>query len=127
MSSSAVKSVRAFLPARDFAVSRQFYIDLGFQTVWDSGDSCELEIQGHGFILTSVYLKDHAENTMMSLMVEDADVWWQHITAQGLQEKYGLGMLRPPAVQPWGLRVLYLSDPSGVLWHIADRQVPQVG
>jgi len=23
-------------------------------------------------------------------------------------------------LQPWGLRVLCLSDPSGVLWHIAD-------
>jgi len=25
-------------------------------------------------------------------------------------------------VQPWGLRVLYLTDPTGVLWHIADRR-----
>jgi len=26
------------------------------------------------------------------------------------------------AMQPWGIRVLYLSDPSGVLWHIADNK-----
>ena len=103
--------------------SKQFYLDLGFNTVWDSGDSCELEIEGHGFILTSVYVKEYAANSMMSLMVEDADVWWQHITELGLQEKYALAMLRSPAMQPWGLRVLYISDPSGVLWHIADRRV----
>jgi len=24
-------------------------------------------------------------------------------------------------MQPWGMRVLYLSDPTGVLWHIAER------
>jgi|HubBroStandDraft_6_1064221.scaffolds.fasta_scaffold3410890_1 uncharacterized glyoxalase superfamily protein PhnB len=28
----------------------------------------------------------------------------------------------PPALQQWGLRVLYLTDPTGVLWHIADRR-----
>jgi uncharacterized glyoxalase superfamily protein PhnB len=30
-------------------------------------------------------------------------------------------MAKAPKLQPWGLRVLYLSDPTGVLWHIADR------
>lgn len=28
----------------------------------------------------------------------------------------------PPAVQPWGLRITYLVDPSGVLWHVAQRR-----
>ena len=25
-------------------------------------------------------------------------------------------------MQPWGLRVAYLFDPAGVLWHIAERR-----
>jgi uncharacterized glyoxalase superfamily protein PhnB len=25
-------------------------------------------------------------------------------------------------MQPWGLRVAYIVDPSGVLWHIAQRR-----
>jgi uncharacterized glyoxalase superfamily protein PhnB len=25
-------------------------------------------------------------------------------------------------MQPWGLRVVYLFDPTGVLWHIAERR-----
>ena len=58
---------------------------------------------------------------MMHLMVEDADKWWEHIQNIRLQERYDLPMVKPPELQPWGLRVLYLSDPSGVLWHIADR------
>ena len=102
-------------------MSRQFYLELGFRKVWDSGDACELEIENHRFILTGVYVKEYAENCMMSLNVEDADSWWEHITGLGLQAKYKLVVARPPALQPWGLRVLYLSDPSGVLWHIADR------
>ena len=124
MNPSKVVDLKAFLPAKDFAASKQFYLDLGFSPVWDSGDACELEIGNYRFILTSVYVKEYAENCMMSLNVEDADAWWSHIQSIGLQAKYKLGMARPPALQPWGLRVLYLSDPSGVLWHIADRRTP---
>jgi uncharacterized glyoxalase superfamily protein PhnB len=25
-------------------------------------------------------------------------------------------------MQPWGLRVAYVIDPAGVLWHIAQRR-----
>jgi uncharacterized glyoxalase superfamily protein PhnB len=59
---------------------------------------------------------------MMGLMVEDADAWWEHIQRIGLREKYPHIMLKPPTMQPWGIRVLYLSDPAGVLWHIQDRK-----
>lgn len=57
---------------------------------------------------------------MMQLHVEAADRWWKRISSLGLKQKYQLHMAKPPTLQPWGLRVLYLSDPSGVLWHIAD-------
>jgi uncharacterized glyoxalase superfamily protein PhnB len=122
VSPSKVANIKAFLPAKDFARSKQFYLDLGFREVWDSSDSCELEIEGHSFILTSGYIPQHAENCMMSLNVEDADPWWTHIEDVGLVKKYDIGMARPPELQPWGVRVLYLSDPSGVLWHIAERR-----
>jgi uncharacterized glyoxalase superfamily protein PhnB len=58
---------------------------------------------------------------MMRLMVEDADLWWEDFERTGLREKYPHIMLKPPTMQPWGVRVLYVSDPSGVLWHITDR------
>jgi hypothetical protein len=25
-------------------------------------------------------------------------------------------------MQPWGLKIVYLVDPSGILWHIAQRR-----
>jgi uncharacterized glyoxalase superfamily protein PhnB len=25
-------------------------------------------------------------------------------------------------MQPWGLRVAYLFDPAGLLWHVAQRR-----
>jgi uncharacterized glyoxalase superfamily protein PhnB len=55
-------------------------------------------------------------------MVEEADRWWDHFPQIGLAEKYPHIMLKPPQLQPWGLRILYLSDLTGVLWYIADRK-----
>jgi uncharacterized glyoxalase superfamily protein PhnB len=57
---------------------------------------------------------------MMHLMVKDADIWWKHIQDTKIPENTPGITAKPPALQPWGLRVLYLSDPSSVLWHIAD-------
>ena len=59
---------------------------------------------------------------MMSLAVEDADLWWEYIQRKGFAQKYPDIMCRAPELQPWGIRVLYLSDPSGVLWHITDMR-----
>lgn len=121
MTRSKVLDLKAFVPARDFELSRQFYRDLGFSEKWSNGQAAELELGGFRFLLQNFYVKEHAANFMMQLMVEDADTWWEHISSSGLAEKYQLYMAKPPALQPWGLRVLYLTDPTGVLWHIADR------
>jgi uncharacterized glyoxalase superfamily protein PhnB len=118
---SKLKAIKAFVPAQDFELSRRFYLDLGFRQLWGENNACELELDGHSFILQQFYVKDHAGNFMMHMLVENADDWWQHVQELGLKEKYDLCMARPPEMQPWGLRVLYLADPTGVLWHIADK------
>ena len=118
---SKILDLKAFVPARDFELSRRFYHDLGFHENWGDDQACEFELEGYRFILQNFYVKEHASNFMMSLMVEDADKWWESIESAGLARKYSLSLAKPPALQPWGLRVLYLSDPTGVLWHIADR------
>jgi catechol 2,3-dioxygenase-like lactoylglutathione lyase family enzyme len=117
-----VIDLKAFVPAKDFALSQQFYADLGFHTKWADANSAELRLGSFGFILQNFYVEQYAGNFMMHLMVENGDVWWQHIQTMGFREKYPSIMIKPPTLQPWGLRVLYLSDPSGVLWHIADRR-----
>jgi hypothetical protein len=111
-----------FVPAEDFALSQRFYADLGFLTRWANEQTAELRIGSFGFLLQNFYVQQHAGNFMMSLMVENGDAWWQHIETVGFRDKYPGIMMRPPTLQPWGLRVLYLSDPSGVLWHITDRR-----
>jgi uncharacterized glyoxalase superfamily protein PhnB len=124
MAASKVLDLKAFVPARDYDLSKRFYLDLGFRENWGDDQACELEIDGYRFLLQNFYVKEQAENYMMSLMVENADAWWDHIKSIGLLDKYKLYMAKPPELQPWGLRVLYLTDPTGVLWHIADRHKP---
>jgi uncharacterized glyoxalase superfamily protein PhnB len=74
------------------------------------------------FILQTYYNEGWAENCMMQLLVDDLDAWWQHILALDLPSNYGVHMHKAPALQPCGLRVAYISDPAGVLWHIAQRR-----
>ena len=58
----------------------------------------------------------------MQLMVDDLDAWWAHIEALDLPGRFGVRPPTAPAMQPWGLRVAYVFDPAGVLWHIAQRR-----
>ncbi len=122
MDTKTIVELNAFVPAKDFDLSKRFYTDLGFTLLWGNDDVAQFKIGPFTFLLQKFYVKEHAENFMMALRVEDADVWWQHIKRIGLIEKYPGLMLKPPAMQPWGLRVLYLSDPTGVLWHIQDNK-----
>ena len=120
MEPSPIVQLNAFVPAKDLDVSKQFYSELGFTLVWSNDDIAQFQIGSYTFLLRKFYVPEHANNFMMALRVEDADPWWQHIEALGLKEKYKLHMVKPPAIQPWGIRVLYISDPTGILWHIQD-------
>jgi catechol 2,3-dioxygenase-like lactoylglutathione lyase family enzyme len=113
---------RPFLPAKDFALSKRFYEALGFKKLLDSDVAIFETGPGSNFILTNFYQKDHAGNFMMQLMVDDLDAWWAHISALDLPARFEVDPPKPPAVQPWGLKVAYVVDPAGVLWHVAERR-----
>jgi len=119
---ASVNDLKAFVPARDIELSKQFYVDMGFTVNWSNPDIAELQIGAFRFLLQKFYVAEHAGNFMMSLSVDDADKWWEYIQQRGITQKYPGIMCRPPTMQPWGIRVLYLSDPSGVLWHITDAR-----
>ncbi|MBL8781982.1 MAG: glyoxalase [Alphaproteobacteria bacterium] len=112
---------RPFLPAKDFDLSKRFYEALGFEILLDA----EVAIFGVGassFILQRYYQKEWAENFMMQLMVDNLDDWWTHIQTLDLPTKFNVPSPKPPKTQPWGLRIAYVVDPSGVLWHVAERR-----
>jgi hypothetical protein len=113
--------VRPFIPAKEFDLSKRFYEALGFEKVLD-GDVAIFNAGSGGFILQNYYQKEWAENFMMQLMVDDLDAWWEHITALDLSGRFGVQPPKAPAMQPWGLRIAFIADPSGVLWHVAERR-----
>ena len=119
---SGRESARPFLPARDFEVSRAFYESLGFNKLLD-GDAALFEVGSTSLILQRRFENAWTENCMMQLMVDDLDAWWKHIESLDLAVNFGVPSPKPLAMQPSGLRVGYLVDPSGVLWHIAQQRV----
>ena len=118
---TGTEMVRPFLPTKDFDVSKRFYEALGFSKVLD-GDVAIYNSGSGGFILQRYYQKEWAENFMVQLMVDDLDAWWEHITALDLPGRFGVPQPKAPAIQPWGLRIAYVIDPSGVLWHVSQRR-----
>jgi len=119
---SPVTDMKAFVPAKDLALSKAFYTDLGFTINFSNDEIAELQIGSFRFLMQEFYVAEHAGNFMMSLSVDDADAWWEYIQKKEFSKKYPGIMCKAPAMQPWGLRVLYLSDPTGVLWHIAENR-----
>ena len=115
------EEMRPFVPAKDFDKSRAFYRALGFAEDHDK-DVAIFKAGKSTFILQRFYQKDWAENFMMHMMVDDLDAWWRHVTSLDLPGKFGVDPPKAPAMQSWGLRVAYVYDPSGVLWHIAQRR-----
>lgn len=113
--------IRPFIPAQDFELSKRFYEALGFEKVLD-GEVAIFNAGSGGFILQRFFQEDWANNFMMQLMVDDLDAWWAHIESLDLANNFGVAAPKPPALQPWGLRVSFVVDPSGVLWHIAQRR-----
>jgi catechol 2,3-dioxygenase-like lactoylglutathione lyase family enzyme len=118
---SGTETARPFLPTKDFELSKRFYEVLGFEKVLD-GDVAIFRMGASSFILQKHFQKEWAENFMMQLMVDDLDAWWGHVVSLDLPPRFGVPPPKPPAMQPWGLRVAYVVDPSGVLWHVAQRR-----
>lgn len=112
--------IKAFVPARDFELSKRFYTDLGFEIPWGTGDMAYLCVGRCSFLLQRFYVKEHAENFMMHLLVPDVEAWWQRVVDQKIAERYGVRAL-PPEDRPWGIRDFTLDDPTSVLWRIGQE------
>ncbi|MBV9066643.1 MAG: VOC family protein [Methylobacteriaceae bacterium] len=112
--------IKAFVPARDFELSKQFYRDMGFDLAWSSGDLAYLRHGNSSFLLQNFYNREHADNFMMHLLVKNADAWWEHVQSQDLVRKYGVKS-EPPSDKWWGMRDFVIVDPTGVLWRIGQN------
>jgi hypothetical protein len=116
-----VIALRPFVPAEDFETSLRFFADLGFRAYRLGDLLASMHIGPFAFPLQGRPNDDErfAANFMMHMLVEDIDAWWSRIADLDLSKRYGVKAPSAPALQPWGLVVAYVWDPSGVLWHVA--------
>ena len=112
--------IKTFVPAKDFALSQQFYLDIGFEKKSEGGGVAYFCYQHCAFLLQDYYVQTYAENFMMHLLVADVDAWHLHITDAGIVDKYG-SKLSEVVVQPWRMRDFTFDDPAGVLWRIGQN------
>lgn len=112
--------IKAFVPAKDFVLSKRFYQDIGFVLASEGGGVAYLHHQKLSFLLQDFYVKEFAENLMMHLLVEDVDAWWSKIKSADIASKYGVNVSSIEQ-QPWKMRDFVLADPSGVLWRIGQN------
>jgi catechol 2,3-dioxygenase-like lactoylglutathione lyase family enzyme len=117
-----VVSLRPFVPARDFATSLRFYAELGFATREMDAGLAAVQLGPFGFLLQQYDVEAFAGHFMMHVVVKDLDAWWARIEALDLATNYGVRAPTAPKLQPWGLVVTYVVDPSGVLWHFAQER-----
>lgn len=112
--------IKAFVPARDFDLSKRFYEAIGFSVPWSSEDLAYLHYGQCSFLLQKFYVAEHARNVQMHLLVENADDWRRHLADQNIAQTFGveIGM---PEDRPWGIRDFTLIDPTGVLWRIGHN------
>ena len=114
-----VKSIRPFIGAENFELSRSFYRDLGFEEKILSNDMSLFKTHELGFYLQDAYVKDWIDNTMVFLEVADVGRYWNELVALGLPAKYKNVKLTPIRKYDWGSEC-FLHDPSGILWHFGE-------
>lgn len=68
--------IKAFVPARDFALSKRFYEELGFEIPWSDDTLAYMRLGDTAFFLQNFYVAEHASNFMMHPTVQDVESWW---------------------------------------------------
>ena len=114
-----ILSIRPFIGAKNFELSRNFYRDLGFQEIILSHDMSVFKTEGLAFYLQDAYVQDWIDNSMIFLEVEDVDRYWKELLTLDLTTKYENVKLTPIKTYDWG-KECFMHDPSGILWHFGE-------
>jgi catechol 2,3-dioxygenase-like lactoylglutathione lyase family enzyme len=113
------KSIRPFIGAKNFDLSRAFYRDLGFKETVLSKNMAVFQMEEMSFYLQDAYVKDWIDNSMIFLEVEDVNHFWNELLELDLTTKYKEAKVVPIKVLEWG-KECFIHDPSGVLWHVGE-------
>lgn len=112
-----IRQIRTFVPSKEFKISKAFYLELGFEIIWEGEDLIEFGTLTQNFFLQDYYVKKWAENCMLQLFTDDLEALY-HV-AQSLTSKYKNTKIKPIFQAEYG-KTFHLIDPAGVLWHMTE-------
>ena len=95
-----VTEIKAFVPARDFTQSKQFYQDLGFTLASDGDGVAYFHLGNASFLLQDGNPPGLAEQLMMHLLVEDVAAWQEQVIPIGLNIRSVLSNLGYKVTSP---------------------------
>ncbi|WP_394179807.1 VOC family protein [Marinomonas posidonica] len=113
--------IKSFVPAKDFECSKRFYQAIGFEMASELDGIAYFRFGSCSFLLQDFYEPTHCNNFMMHLLVEDAQSWYQHVLQQNMVKEFAVKVTEL-VKQPWGMLEFCVTDPSGVLWRIAENK-----
>jgi hypothetical protein len=119
-----VTAMRPMVPAKDFEISKRFYVELGFSPRPLTDRLVEMQLGVFSFILQEYYVREWADNFVVHLTVSDLGLWWDHIMSLDLPVRYGV-KIKAPQSEDWAV-VAGVTDPSGVLWRFAEIPVERI-
>jgi hypothetical protein len=119
--------VKPFVGSRDFGVSIDFYVALGWTLNFRQADIAELELGGCRFYLQRYYQRQWCNNSMLHITVDDAQAWFEHVSRVLEKRNYGAARVKAPERAGYSSLVTYVWDPVGVLLHFAQPDDAPMG
>ncbi|QDH78507.1 glyoxalase [Echinicola soli] len=113
------KSIRTFIGAKEFDLSRTFYLALGFEERPISSKMSLFTLGRLSFYLQDYYVKEWAENSMVFLEVDDLLQHFEQIKEMSLDKQFAGVKVSTIVENDWG-NEFFIHDPAGVLWHIGE-------
>ena len=110
------KSIRPFIGSKNYNLSREFYLDLGFEEFIISENMSSFRTGAFVFYLQDYYAKDWIENSMVFLEVDSPKQLLEDLKLLELPKKYENVKLSEIRHNEWG-NEFFLHDPAGILWH----------
>lgn len=120
-----IKDFRPFIICTpdNYALTKCFYADIGFQKLWDDGSSaCEFDtgFNGQRFLVTLHYNIEPPQNAMLHFWVESATAWYEYLSRIVDEKNHESVTVTSPVATAWGWFITYVVDPAGVKLHFAE-------
>ena len=109
-----IDHIKAFVPAKNYEHSQQFFTDIGFTATYPSEDLTLLENGSCSLFVFRAEDEDLPKEFMLQICVTDIDVAFEQCSKA--RHKQDISDVK---IEHWG-KVFYLSGPSGEFLHITQ-------